>query len=155
MIIRRATMDDAPQMRDILNEVITIGGTTAYQTPVDAEYFKRVIAAEGAFAHVVEIDGLIQAYQWITPLDPPMHAQIATFAKPGTVQRGMGSALFPFTTQAARDVGYIDIDATIRADNTGGLAYYSKMGFEDTGVTPAKPLPDGTPVDRIHKLIKL
>jgi L-amino acid N-acyltransferase YncA len=155
MIIRRATMDDAPQMCDILNEVIAIGGTTAYQTSRETGYFERVITGSGAFAHVIEIDGQIMAYQWITPFEAPYLAQIATFAKPGTVQRGMGSALFPHTSKAARDAGYGEIDATIRADNAGGLAYYSKMGFKDIGITKAQPLTDGTPVDRIHKRLKL
>lgn len=154
MIIRRATPEDAPQMCDILNDVIAIGGTTAYQTPRNPDYFDRLFD-EGAFAHVVTIDGEILAYQWITPLEPPRLAQIATFAKPGTVQRGMGTALFPHTRSVARELGYSEIDATIRADNTGGLAYYSKMGFVDVGVTRDQPLTDGTKVDRIHKLIKL
>jgi hypothetical protein len=43
------------------------------------------------------------------------------------------------------------INATIRADNTGGLAYYAKMGFETYGITKDVPLLDGTPVDRINK----
>jgi L-amino acid N-acyltransferase YncA len=155
MIIRRATLSDAPQMCDILNEIIEIGGTTAYQTPREPDYFTRVIAADGAFTHVAEIDGQITAYQWITPLMPPHLAQIATFARPGTVQRGIGSALFPHTQSAARAAGYKEIDATIRGDNTGGLAYYSKMGFQDVGVTKGQPLTDGTKVDRIHKIFTL
>lgn len=154
MIVRRATLQDAPQMRDILNEVIAIGGTTAYQTPVDLAYFDRVIIADGAFSHVAVVEDQIMAFQWITPMDPPL-AQIATFAKPGTVQRGLGSALFPHTKAVAVAEGYDEIDATIRADNTGGLAYYSKMGFETKDVSKAVLLSDGTPVDRVHKRLKL
>ena len=47
------------------------------------------------------------------------------------------------------------INATIRADNAGGLAFYTKQGFVDYGVTPAVPLADGTPVDRVHKRFSL
>ena len=150
MIIRRATPEDTQQMCDILNEVIEIGGTTAYQTPRGTDYFDRLFL-HGSFAHVATEGDEILAYQWVTPMEPPHLAQIATFAKPGITQRGMGTALFPHTQAAARALGYTKIDATIRADNTGGLAYYSKMGFEDVGVTRALPLTDGTPVDRIHK----
>ena len=43
------------------------------------------------------------------------------------------------------------MNAEIRADNEGGLAFYGKMGFQDQDVDRAVPLGDGTPVDRINK----
>jgi ribosomal protein S18 acetylase RimI-like enzyme len=43
------------------------------------------------------------------------------------------------------------IDATIRADNTGGLAFYSRQGFVDYDRLVGVPLEDGTPVDRLRK----
>ena len=36
-----------------------------------------------------------------------------------------------------------------------GLGFYSAMGFEDTDREPAVPLCDGTPVDRVTKLLRL
>lgn len=48
-----------------------------------------------------------------------------------------------------------EMDATIRADNTGGLMYYSKMGFLDHSVTKGAPFDDGTLVDRRSKRYKL
>lgn len=42
-------------------------------------------------------------------------------------------------------------NATIRADNAGGLAYYARMGFQDYAVARGVPLADGTPVDRISR----
>ena len=157
MIIRRADKSDADQLCDILNAIIDIGGTTAFQTHIDPTFFDRDGILSGkveTFAHVAETDDGIQAYQWISPFDGSL-CQIATFARPGTAQRGMGSALFPVTRKAAREAGYTEIDATIRADNTGGLAYYAKMGFKTVDVTRAKALPDGTKVDRVHKRLKL
>jgi hypothetical protein len=41
--------------------------------------------------------------------------------------------------------------STIRADNIGGLAFYSALGFEDNGIHRAVPLRDGTPIDRVSK----
>ncbi|WP_420810234.1 GNAT family N-acetyltransferase [Ensifer aridi] len=64
---------------------------------------------------------------------------------------GAGTALFAATKAYARDAGFLAINATIRADNIGGLAYYSKMGFVDYKVDKAVPLKDGRPVDRISK----
>ena len=43
------------------------------------------------------------------------------------------------------------INATIRADNIGGLAFYSRLGFMDHGISRAVPLRNGVPVDRVSK----
>ncbi|RLJ41276.1 L-amino acid N-acyltransferase YncA [Litoreibacter meonggei] len=156
MIIRRVKPQDRDAMTAILNEVIAIGGTTAYQKPIGPSHFDRFITPEDdqTFLHVAEADGEVVGFQWMSP-DKEGMGIIATFARPGTVQRGIGSALFQQTLKCCRDAGYTLLDATIRADNTGGLAYYSKMGFEDHSVTRAVPLADGTPVDRVHKRMHL
>ena len=77
------------------------------------------------------------------------------FVAPGTAQRGVGSALFPHTRAEAARRGYREIDATIRADNAGGLAYYARQGFVDVAVHAGVPLKDGTPVDRISRRLAL
>ncbi|MBP1887174.1 ribosomal protein S18 acetylase RimI-like enzyme [Ensifer mexicanus] len=64
---------------------------------------------------------------------------------------GAGTALFAAAKAHAREAGLEAINATIRADNAGGLAYYAKMGFIDYKVEKAVPLKDGQPVDRISK----
>ncbi len=46
-------------------------------------------------------------------------------------QGGIGSAMMAETIQRARRVGIKAIDATIKRYNTGGQAFYSKMGFVD------------------------
>ena len=63
----------------------------------------------------------------------------------------VGTALFAATRARANLLRLAAINATIRADNCGGLAYYFKMGFVAYGVDTAVPLSDATPVDRIHK----
>ena len=47
------------------------------------------------------------------------------------------------------------IDATIRADNRGGLAYYERMGFREQTRLLGVPLRDGRPVDRVRKRLDL
>jgi len=80
---------------------------------------------------------------------------IGTFARVGGTQRGVGSALFVATRAAAKAKGLSAINATIRADNTGGLAFYGRMGFVDHSVSRGVPLKDGRPVDRIYKRFDL
>lgn len=172
MKIRLARSEDAPEMASILNEIIRIGGTTAYQSPVSPGYFSKFIdgADPTTFLHLAcngDIHGDILGFQWITPDegfgDPaqgfappePGMGSIATFAKPGLTGRGIGAVLFEATKKAARAAGYHTLEATIRADNPGGLKYYSKMGFLDHSVFKAIPLEDGTKVDRIHKRLAL
>lgn len=73
----------------------------------------------------------------------------------GLTWRGVGAALFALTVEAAGAAGINTIDATIRADNAGGLAFWSRLGFVDYAVLRARPLKDGTPMDRITKRFDL
>lgn len=159
MIVRKVTKQDRAAITGILNDIIAIGGTTAFEEPLEPGYFDRFITPPDPmhFMCVAETDEGVVGLQWMEPLAPPKAhlGGIATFAKPGTVQRGIGSALFKATLSECQALGYSGIEAKIRADNTGGLTYYSKMGFVDHCVTEAVPLRDGTPVDRIHKRFKL
>ena len=68
---------------------------------------------------------------------------------------GVGTALFAATRAAAQALGLRTIFAVIRADNIGGLAYYSRLGLVDWRTCPGVPLRDGTKVDRIAKLFHL
>lgn len=155
MIIRKATISDVPSMTAILNEVIKIGGTTAYETPITAAYFTPFLTSPDprVLIHVAE-QAEVLGFQWVEPSDEDL-GNIATFAKPGRTQRGIGSALFQKTRAVSKAVGFKSIKATIRADNTGGLLFYSKLGFTDHSVRKAVPLIDGTLVDRIQKRIDL
>ena len=161
MIIRQATPDDAAEMAALLNEIIRIGGTTAFQKETSVEAmgaFIRKLQTAGCI-HVARDrkTGALLGYQSLEsyPDLPKTLGIIATFAKVGSTARGIGTALFSATRQAAPALGFTEIDATIRADNTGGLAYYNKMGFVDHSIAKAVPLDDGNPVDRISKRLKL
>ncbi len=153
------TTADIAEMADLLNPIIRAGGTTAYETEVTeaylhAKFFEgdRLIAL-----HIARDAHGLAGMQWINrnPDLPPKTSDIATFARLTPKTNGVGTALFPHTLEAARAEGCTHINATIRADNTGGLAYYTKMGFVDHEVARGVPLNDGTPVDRISKRFTL
>ena len=138
--VRKATRNDAEQMAALLNEIIRIGGTTAHRTEFDAvRMFEHYIASEHSISCVVALDeGEVLGFQSLAWPDPKHHGPnpiapdwgiIATFAKVGRTQSGIGTALFKHTLVAARQAGVPSIDATIRHENTGGQAYYRKMGF--------------------------
>jgi len=147
-------------MRDVLNPIVAAGGTTAFEDPLSlAEIAALTLEAPGLIAAHVALDpaGGVAGFQYLCrhPALPPEIGDIATFARRSPKVPGIGRALFPATRAAARAAGLTAIEATIRADNVGGLAYYSAMGFVDHRVTRGVPLKDGTPVDRIGKRYRL
>lgn len=160
--LRPATVEDAAEMAALLNEIITIGGTTAYE-----EFFDRqsMIAAYVAAPNLIcctvaEEAGLLLGFQGLFhPIpDDPMPAGwafIATFARSRRQGGGVGRALFGETLRYAHAARVKTIDATIRADNDSGMGFYARLGFRDYGRLKAVALKDGTPVDRIRKRFDL
>lgn len=155
--VRPARSEDVPALTALLNRVIEIGGTTALQVPLtEAEFddwFVSGPAVIGCHVAVDPRDGAYLGFQVLTRHDglPPDWGDIGTFTRPEPKVPGVGTALFPATRALALRFGLSAINATIRADNTGGQAYYAKMGFVTYAVSPGVPLLDGTPVDRIAR----
>lgn len=153
--IRPVAAADAAELAELLNAIIARGGTTAWETPFTPDHLRDAYLI-GPTVHccfVADGDGVLLGFQTLGTQGflPPEIGDIATFARVGGTQAGVGTALFAATKARARELGLAAINATIRADNTGGLAFYSRMGFIDHEVVPAVPLKDGTPVDRIRK----
>lgn len=160
LTVRLIASDDVPQACTILNEIIRIGGTSAFEVEVSEQEFARMyITGEDLIACHVVLDPQrrVAGFQWIgcNPKLPEDCADIATFSRRSDPVRGAGRALFAATCALAKKAGYGWINATIRADNAAGLGYYTKMGFVDYALARAVPLRDGTPVDRSSKRLKL
>ena len=154
--IAKANALHVTAMTEILNDIIAAGGTTALASPVsNDELTDWMSRAPGRSAwHVAEDDtGQVLGFQWIEPADylPEDAAEIATFARPGHSGLGIGSALFNATREAAKSLGYTWINANIRTDNTGGLAYYQSRGFEDYGRKTGVRMSNGLVVDKVLK----
>ena len=81
---------------------------------------------------------------------------IGSFTDRRNPVRGAGRVLFARTLEDCRARGGVAILARITSDNTGGLAFYSSMGFADWQVIPGDHRrKDGTLVDRIVKRLPL
>jgi L-amino acid N-acyltransferase YncA len=159
LTIRPVQSSDATALADLLNAIIARGGTTAFETPFTPEELDQRYLT-GPTVHccfVAEADGALLGFQTLGTQKflPADIGDIATFTRIGGTQSGVGTALFAATCKRARELGLTAINATIRADNAGGLTFYSRMGFIDHEVVPAVPLRDGTPVDRIRKRFAL
>lgn len=159
MIIRPATPQDAAQMAALLNRIIRIGGTTAHQQEKTAEKVRidYVDGPDCLCCHVAEEVGQILGFQALGHHDglPAGWGDIGTFVAPDVQARGTGAALFAATAASARALGVTAINATIRADNAPGLAYYSRIGFADYAHDPDWALQDGTVTGRISRRFDL
>ena len=161
VVIRKARREDAAELADLLNAIIAQGGTTALEEPFTPERLAEtyLVGPEVlcCFVAVDRVTGRLEGFQTLGryPGLPADVGDIGTFARIDGKQRGVGTALFAATREGAREIGLTALNATIRADNAGGLAFYTKMGFEDHAITPGVALRDGRPVDRVNKRFRL
>lgn len=158
--IRRAGSIDARPMADLLNEIIRVGGTTAFTTEITTDFITERMATEADRSawHIAEKeDGELVGFQYFLPKSklPPEACDIATFVRIGETGLGIGSKLFQVTCDAAVSLGYGWINATIRADNESGLTYYQSRGFETYVVDKDIRLDNGLVVDRVNKRFDL
>lgn len=160
LIIRPGATADLRQAAELLSAIALAGGTTALTSPLSRDALGDWLTAnpdQSAWQVAETATGDILGFQWIGPFDrlPAKACEIGTYVKTGQTGLGIGSKLFDATKAAARAMGYGWIRATIRADNTGGLAYYQSRGFEDYAVLKDIKLEDGTLVSKRCKRFDL
>ena len=160
LAIRPAHNDDIEGMRTLLNEIIRVGGATAITNELSpAEIREWFITGDSVVSCLVAVDfdGAIVGFQWLSTYGslPSGWVDIATFASRSRHKTGVGSALFARTRDVAAKGGFSTSNASIRVDNVGGLAYYSRMGFETYRVEDGDPQAQGRPFNRNHKRFEL
>lgn len=142
ILTRPAHRSDAESMCQLLNAIILEGGTTAHREPFsEKKMIEAYIEAPLGIACTVAVEGDsvlgFQSLEWCDPNWTGDHAflpdwtVIATYVEQAAHGRGIGRLLFAETINAAKAADVKTIDATIRHENTGGLAYYNRMGFVD------------------------
>ncbi len=154
--VRRASSMDAKSMATLLNAIIEKGGTTAKTQTVTGDGINEWMSfAPDESAWHVALDDAEQVigFQWISPHEklPAEACDVATFVQVGRTGLGIGSSLFSATSKAAKNLGYVWINATIRADNEGGLTYYQSRGFRTWTIDKDVKLDSGLIVDKISK----
>ncbi|MBB5721285.1 L-amino acid N-acyltransferase YncA [Loktanella ponticola] len=151
---RKTRESDIPDLVNLFNHTVRIGGTTAHEDEWDYATFKSHYFDDPAFVHTVLNGTKPVGFQAVFAL-PQNGLAIGSFTDQKAPVRGAGTVLFNATKTAAIANGFAFIDAKIRADNAPGLAYYSKMGFVDHHIDKGVPLKDGTPLDRVTKRLTL
>jgi L-amino acid N-acyltransferase YncA len=160
LTIRPATDADNDGMRLLLNEIIRIGGTTAITNELSSDEIREwFISGENVVScfMALDADGTIVGFQSLSAYGdlPAGWVDIATFARRSRHKSGIGSALFARTREAASRQGFVAINASIRVDNDGGLAYYSRIGFNTYLVEEGDPREQGREFNRVHKRFDL
>jgi len=158
VILRPALPADADGMARLLNRIIRIGGTTAYETERSVAQVRDYVDGPAAICcFVAEEAGHVIGFQSLVRMAglPDGWAEIGTFVDPSRQGRGTGSALFEATKGAARAAGFGVINAAIRADNHAGLGFYASLGFRDHGGDPGFTLRDGRRVGRVYRRFDL
>jgi L-amino acid N-acyltransferase YncA len=160
ILVRPASIEDVSQMCELLNEIIQAGGTTAIEMPLNSdEFIDHYLRSEGHInCCLAEYEnGPVLGFQLLQRREklPAGWADIATYARIRPKVRGIGTALFSYSKTYAEEVGIVGINATIRADNSGGIAYYEKMGFRTYSIAKDVPLANGRLADRVSKRLLL
>lgn len=159
LTVRPFAPGDEGPLAEILNAIIAAGGTTAYEVPFTPAVLRdwHLDGPEVLCAHTALWGGVPVGFQCLNtnPDLPPGWGDIATFTRRAAPVPGAGRALFAATCARARTLGLVALNATIRADNAPGLAYYARIGFAGYDRLIALPLDDGTPVDRIRRRFDL
>ncbi|MVA38013.1 GNAT family N-acetyltransferase [Agrobacterium vitis] len=136
MQIRPANSLDAQGMSKALDEIFAAGlrKSAGDSEWVLAHYIDHENRIECSVAQ--DEDGCILGFQSLryATVDNPYGTPegwgiIGTHVSPLAARRGVGSALFRATVQAAEAFPVQNIEAAIGADNDVGLAYYEAMGF--------------------------
>ena len=150
LIARPMRASDVPACVEIINHIISLGGTTAHEDPYtvdDFDYF-----TDPDIVNVVEADGRIAGFQAVFAQDDPRVYSVGSFTDQRNPVKGAGAVLMDKMKEDCRAAGGQSIIAKITSDNTGGLVFYSKMGFEDESIIANDHTrKDGTTVDRVIK----
>ncbi len=156
LTVRAARPGDLAAATVLLNQIIVVGGSTAIESPLSQAEVAEWFLTPGPqvwCSHVALRGDVVVGFQSVGRTDKlPVHwGEMGTYAQIGQAQSGVGTALFAVTKQAAKSLGLTHLNAMIRCDNTGGLAYYSRMGFGDDRPAPEATLKSGQCVARVHK----
>jgi RimJ/RimL family protein N-acetyltransferase len=141
ILVRKATVNDAKQVADVINSVIAEGKHTIFDRPFSEEEERKFTSSLGSRSalHVAEVDGKITGVQSIDLLTD-LAASVQHVATIGTWLLldyrglGIGRCLAEESFIFARRHGYRKILIQVLADNHRALRFYRSLGFCDVGI---------------------
>ena len=158
LIIRRASEKDAPEIVELLNPIIQADKYTIMdeQLSVDDQLeFIRGFPKRGVLnVAVCNESQKILGLQDVVPKHPGSKVfdhvgEISTFVSLTSHRSGIGQSLSQVTFQQAKDLGFLKICATVRADNRQAVSFYVSQGFGIIGTALRHAFVRGKHVDEI------
>lgn len=162
--IRTAREEDAGSIVELLNPLIQQGTYTVMDERLSVEDqidFIRGFPKRGVFNVAVcndsqKVLGLQDVQPMPTGSSVFKHVgEISTFVSLAAHRKGIGQSLSEATFQAAKELEFTKILATIRADNPQAVPFYLSQGFRVIGTARKHAFVRGKYVDEIlaEKLI--
>ena len=134
--IRRATMNDARSVADLINSIIEEGGLTSLYPALTLEQEEAFIAGLGprSAMFLAEMSDAVLGIQTIEPFAPYTRAMdhvavLGTWVYRAFRRHGIGSKLLTRTLQFAHQNGFEKLIAYVRASNAAAQAFYRVRGF--------------------------
>jgi RimJ/RimL family protein N-acetyltransferase len=158
LLIRDVVPTDAEALVAILNPIIDARVYTAFDTPFtvrdEHDYIVRFPPRGVWKVAVRHADRRVVGFQVLEPFGPYTRAfdhvgTLGTFVALDERRRGIATALFAATFQAARQKGFEKIFTFVRADNPGALAAYTRQGFNVIGTARRHARIDGRDIDEV------
>jgi L-amino acid N-acyltransferase YncA len=158
VVVRDVEPADAEHIVSILNPIVEARIYTAFTEPFTVEGERDYISAfpvRGVWKVAAQRDDpRLVGFQIVEPFGSYTTAFdhvgiIGTYVDLALRRRGIATALFRETFDAARAKGYEKFFTFVRADNVDGLAAYRARGFEILGTARRHARIDGRYVDEI------
>lgn len=156
--IRRARQEDAGSIVELLNPIIWEGTHTIMDKEIsvkDQDDFIRGFPKRGVYHVAVSNDSQrVLGIQDVQPISETVEAfrhvgEISTFVSLASQRRGIGRNLSQATFKAAKELGFMKLRATIRADSPQAVAFYLSQGFKIIGTAPKHACVRGEYIDEV------
>ncbi|PYS26003.1 MAG: hypothetical protein DMG11_21545 [Acidobacteria bacterium] len=140
-LIRKATVNDAKQVADVINSVISEGKYTLFDRAFSEEEERAFILSlrDRSAVYVAAIDNAVVGVQSIDLFanfaECVRHvATMGTWLRTDFRGRGIGRLLAEESFRFARSADYRKVVIQILVDNEAALRFYRSLGFQDIGI---------------------
>jgi len=155
--IRAATLDDAKALVGIINPIVATGAHSALEseTVESQQEFMSRFHSRGIFNVAVSlVENRVIGMQTLEPFADYSRAFdhvgiMGTLVELGQRNKCIGTSLFGVTKLEALKRGYEKIFTYVRVDNTNGLNFYRKLGFQEVGTAKNQVKINGKYIDEI------
>jgi L-amino acid N-acyltransferase YncA len=156
LFIRKVIEADAVAIIALLNPIIQLGTYTVMDEPFSVEdqiEFIRSFPSRGIYHIAVDNNQKAVGIQDVMPISSSnvfKHVgEISTFVALDAQKQGVGQSLSRATFQAAKELGFLKLRATVRADNPYALSFYQSQGFEVIGIAKQHAKLHGKYIDEV------